>query len=394
MQLPRLATDCGNESSLKWFTDSSLVKLIGEDDKRSSKKGDYHSNASNALPLIVVSEFQRIVYNKWVLAKDVENVSKYDIDNFAFDLVSLVGSDDTSSHFRSKSYVNIKSSAEDKSADQLESVPESSPKRKRLDVVKFETKRSASSIVLCSGRQATLLAVTDCPTFKSTSKMIATVCVKFKIMVTSKASVFSSQQRQSETLMLHHQFVLSLHQLVDDAFTVKITADLIECCSCKHAEQDRLSFLAVALTCSLTVRVAASCVVHQVVQSVCREFGLNVGDSNTVATSNMFKLANLSERQYDILITIETVEDKSHSFPIHVLYHSATDLSRFQCHLCRCLPPDAVVYCSTHERCHAGNLITIEEETQRLTDFLQHVIIDSRGSDTVSLRCYLGGYKV
>ena len=121
---------------------------------------------------------------------------------------------------------------------------------------------------------------------------------------------------------------------------------------------------------------------------------MNVGDSNTVATSNMFKLANLSERQHDILITIGTVDDKSHSFPIHVLYHSATDLSRFQCHLCRCLPPDAVVYCSTHERCHAGNLITIEEETQRLTDFLQHVIIDSRGSDTVSLRCYLGGYKV
>ena len=61
MQLPRLATDCGNESTLKWFTDSSLVKLIGEDDKRSTTKDDYHSNASNELPLIVVSEFQRNV---------------------------------------------------------------------------------------------------------------------------------------------------------------------------------------------------------------------------------------------------------------------------------------------------------------------------------------------
>ena len=68
----------------------------------------------------------------------------------------------------------MKLSAKDKSADQLEA--ESSPKRKRLDVVKFETKNSASSIGLCSGCQATLLAVTDCPTFKSTSKMIATVC--------------------------------------------------------------------------------------------------------------------------------------------------------------------------------------------------------------------------
>ena len=396
MQLPRLATDCENDSTLKWFTDSSLVKLIGEDDKRSSKKDDYHSNASKELPLIVVGEFQRNVYNKWVLAIDVENISKYDIDNLAFDLVSLVGSDGTSSHFRSKSYMNLKSSAEDESADQLESVPESSPKRKRLDVdvVKFDTKNSASSIVLCSGHQATLLTVTDCPTFKSTSKMIATVCVSFRIMDSSKASVCSSQQRQSEILMLHHQFGLSLHQLVDDAFTVKTTADLIECCSCKHAEQDRLSFHAVALTCSLTVQVAASCVVHQVVQSVCREFGMNVGDSHTVSTSNMFKLANLSERQYDILITIGTVDDKSHSFRIHVLYHSATDLSCFLCYLCRSLPPDAVVYCSTHERCHPGNLITIEEETQRLTDFLQHVIIDSRGSDNVSLRCYLGGYKV
>ena len=140
MQLPRLATDCGNESTLKWFTDSSLVKLIGEDHKRSSKKDDYHSNASKGLPLIVVSEFQRIVYNKWLLAIDVKIVSKYDIDSLAFDLVSLVSSDDTSSHFRSKSYVNVKSSAEDKTPDKLESVSESSPKRKRLDVVKFETK--------------------------------------------------------------------------------------------------------------------------------------------------------------------------------------------------------------------------------------------------------------
>ena len=126
--------------------------------------------------------------------------------------------------------------------------------------------------------------------------------------------------------MLHHQFVLSLHQLVDTAVTVETTADLMECCSCKHAEQDRLSFHAVALSCSLTVRVAASCVVHQVVQSVCRELGLNIGDSHTVCTSNMFKLANLSERQYDILTTIGTVDDKSHSFPIHVVHHSATDL--------------------------------------------------------------------
>ena len=150
-----------------------------------------HSNASKELPFIVVSEFQRIVYNKWVLAIDVENVSKYDIDNLAFDLVSLVGSDDTSSHFRSKSYMNLKSSVEDNSADQLESVTESSSKRKRLDVVKFETKSSSSSIVLCSSRQATLLAVTDCPTFKSTSKMIATVCVSFSIRDASKASFCS-----------------------------------------------------------------------------------------------------------------------------------------------------------------------------------------------------------
>ena len=106
--------------------------------------------------------------------------------------------------------------------------------------------------------------------------MIATVCVSFRIVDTSKASVCSSQQRQSETLMLHHQFVLSLHQLVDNAFTLKTTADPRECCSCKHAEQDRLSFHALALTCSLTVRVAASCVIHQVVQSFCREFGLDV----------------------------------------------------------------------------------------------------------------------
>ena len=62
-------------------------------------------------------------------------------------------------------------------------------------------------------------------------------------MDTSKASVCSLQQRQSESLMLHHQFVLSLHQLVDNAFTVKTTADLMECCSCKQAEQDRLLFM-------------------------------------------------------------------------------------------------------------------------------------------------------
>ena len=99
MRLPRLATDCGNDSTLKWFTDSSLVKLIGEDDKRSSKKDDDHSNASKELPLIVVSGFQQIVHNKWLLAIDVENISKYDVDNLAFNLVSLVGSDVTSSHF-------------------------------------------------------------------------------------------------------------------------------------------------------------------------------------------------------------------------------------------------------------------------------------------------------
>ena len=83
----------------------------------------------------------------------------------------------------------------------------------------------------------------------------------------------------------------------------------------------------------------------------------------------MFKLANLTAKQYDILIKIGTVDDKSHSFPIHVLHHSATELSWFLCYLCRSLPPDAVVYGSTHDRCHVGNLLPIEEETQRLTDF-------------------------
>ena len=35
--------------------------------------------------------------------------------------------------------------------------------------------------------------------------MIATVCVSSRIMDTSKASVCSLQQRQSESLMLHHR---------------------------------------------------------------------------------------------------------------------------------------------------------------------------------------------
>ena len=390
-QLPKLPSDWNNESTPHWFVDPSLVRLIGKEDKPGRKTRNYGKSTSKEVILRVKDEWQRCVYDKWVIAVEVENVTEHFISRLAFHLSSLVGHDGVSSPVSSQNYI-IVIQADSDISNQTETDDEPVAKKKRIDITSLtnENEFSSSNNCLAPGRRATLLAVTDCPSFGGSSTVTATSCITFNVIDSLESTVSSSLQScKLESLTIHRQCQLSLQQLVDGDFTVQPDPELLGRCNDTQTLHSQVAFQTVALHCSLKVTMDVSDK-FGVIGSLLRISGQDFSDSKSVP-SILFKSVHMSP-QCDVLLSIDSCPENPRSFLVHVFYQSPTALSDFLCSFCQRLAPDALICCHTRDDSKAKS-VSIEEETQRLNNFLQRVVIDSRGSDNVSIRVYLKDYK-
>jgi hypothetical protein len=387
MQLPQLQSSWDSDSIPHWFVDPSLVPLIGKENKQYRMISEYGKNTSKGVTLKVTDKWQRCVYDKWVIAVEVENVTEHVINGLAFSLSSLVHSDGTWSPVSSQDYIIM---IQDAILNQTEVDGKPLSKRKRFDIINLKDKNEvvSSNNSLAAGGRVCFLAVTDCPSFGSSLAVTATSCINFSVNSMQSTASSSLQCCNVKSLAIHHRFQLSLQQLIDGDFIVQPVPELLHCGNDRQTLHSQLAFQTVALSCSLKVTVDVSDK-FSVVRSLLR---VPVSEQASKHTENVFSTVFKSVHTSNVLLSVDSCPEDSQSFIVHVLYQSQSALSHFLCSCCQMLPPDAFVFCHSRDD-NSRKIVSIEQETQQLNSFLQRVVMDSRGSDNVSTRIYLKDYK-